>query len=174
MHYNASYGCGKCLKQAFISSLALHNHKRVCPGLTSKKSARASDCKPSSGGGNRSHGDNSSHGDDSSHGGSSKATPKKMARLPLPIPRARVPPCLSAITMLQWTGDLPPPQVPQEGLGQEEKEGKRCEPGPEKCQTPSTQGRWPLLARHPLPMSPGLRFFSIQDCCTAHVSVITW
>ena len=29
-HYNASYGCGKCLKQVFVSSSALHNHKKVC------------------------------------------------------------------------------------------------------------------------------------------------
>ena len=64
-HYNASYGCGKCLKQAFVSPSALHNYKKVCLGLTSKKSAGVSDGKPSSGGGN------------SSHGGSSKATPKK-------------------------------------------------------------------------------------------------
>ena len=65
MHYNASYGCRKCLKQAFISSSALHNNKKVCLGLTSKKSARVSDGMPSSGGG------------DSGCGGSSKATPKK-------------------------------------------------------------------------------------------------
>ena len=36
-HYNASYRCGKCLKQAFISSLALHTHKKVCLRLTSRK-----------------------------------------------------------------------------------------------------------------------------------------
>ena len=65
VHYNASYGCGKCLKQAFISSLALHTHKKVCLGLTSRKATRIPDGKPSSGGGN------------SSCGGSSKATPKK-------------------------------------------------------------------------------------------------
>ena len=65
VHYNASYGCGKCLKQAFVSSSALHNHKKVCLGLTSRKSARVLDGKPSSGGG------------DSSHGGFYKATPKK-------------------------------------------------------------------------------------------------
>ena len=111
-HYNASYRCGKCLKQAFVSSLALHNHKKVCLGLTSKKSAGASDGKPSSGRGNR------------GHGGSSKATQKRMARLPLPILRAQAPFCLSAITMLQRVGDLPLPQVPQEGLGREEKEGE--------------------------------------------------
>ena len=64
-HYNASYGCGKCLKQAFISSSALHTHKKVCLRFTSKKAARVLDGKPSSGRG------------DSSHGGSSKATPKK-------------------------------------------------------------------------------------------------
>ena len=79
MHYNASYGCGKCLKQAFVSSSALHNHKKVCLRLTSKKSTRVPGGKPSSGGG------------DSSHGGSSKATPKRMTRLPPSIPRARVP-----------------------------------------------------------------------------------
>ena len=64
-HYNASYGCEKCLKQAFMSSLALHNHKKVCLRLTSKKSARVPGSKPSSSGG------------DSGCGGSSKATPKK-------------------------------------------------------------------------------------------------
>ena len=64
-HYNARYGCGKCLKQAFVSSLALHGHKKVCLGLTSKKSAGVSGGKPSSGGG------------DSGRGGSSKATSKK-------------------------------------------------------------------------------------------------
>ena len=61
VHYNASYGCGKCLKQA------LHNHKKVCLGLTSRKSAGVLDGKPSSGGCNR------------------------MARLPPPIPKAQVP-----------------------------------------------------------------------------------
>ena len=65
MHYNASYRCGKCLKQAFISSLALHTHKKVCLRLTSKWAAGVPDGKPSSGRG------------DSSCGGSSKATPKK-------------------------------------------------------------------------------------------------
>ena len=29
-HYNASYGCGKSLKQASVSSSALHSHKKVC------------------------------------------------------------------------------------------------------------------------------------------------
>ena len=33
VHYNTSYGCGKCLRQAFMSSSALHNHKKVCLGL---------------------------------------------------------------------------------------------------------------------------------------------
>ena len=70
MHYNASYGCGKCLKQAFISSSVLHNHKKVCLGLTSRKSTRVLDGKPSSGRGN------------SSHRGSSKATPKKDSKAP--------------------------------------------------------------------------------------------
>ena len=65
-HYNASYGCGKCLKQAFLSSSALHNHKKVCLGLISRKSTEGLDGKPSSG-----------RGGDSSRGGSSKATSKK-------------------------------------------------------------------------------------------------
>ena len=30
VHYNASYGCGKHLKQAFVSSSTLHNQKNVC------------------------------------------------------------------------------------------------------------------------------------------------
>ena len=49
-HYNASYGCGKCLKQAFMLSSALHNHKKVCLGFT-KKPTTGSGSKPSSGGG---------------------------------------------------------------------------------------------------------------------------
>ena len=61
-HYNASYGCGKCLKQAFVSSSALHNHKKVCLGFD-KKSAAGSDSKPSSGSGG--------------NGSSTRATPKK-------------------------------------------------------------------------------------------------
>ena len=90
-HYNASYRCGKCLMQAFVSSSALHNHKKVCLRLASQKSAGVSDSKPSSGRGN------------SSCTGSSKTTPKKDGKNPPLIPRARVP--------------LPMPQVPQEGLG---------------------------------------------------------
>ena len=64
-HYNASYGCGKCLKQAFMSSSALHNHKKVHLRFA-KKPAAGSDSKPSSG-----------RGGDGSHGGSTRATPKK-------------------------------------------------------------------------------------------------
>ena len=71
VHYNASYGCGKCLKQAFVSSSALHNHKKVCLGLISRKSTGGSDGKPSSGGGGN-----------SSHRGSSKATSKKDGKAP--------------------------------------------------------------------------------------------
>ena len=71
-HYNASYRCGKCLKQAFVFSLALHNHKKVSLRLTSWESTGVSDGKPSSGGG------------DSSHRGSSKATPKKDGKAPAP------------------------------------------------------------------------------------------
>ena len=66
VHYNASYECRKCLKQAFVSSSALHNHKKVCLGFD-KKSAAGSDSKPSSSGG----------GDSSQGGGSTRATPKE-------------------------------------------------------------------------------------------------
>ena len=69
VHYNASYGCGKYLKQAFVSSSALHTHKKVCLRLTSRKAAGVPDGKPSSGGGN------------SSHRGSSKATHKKDSKV---------------------------------------------------------------------------------------------
>ena len=65
VHYNASYRCERCLKQTFISSSALHNHKKVCLGFASTKAARVPDDKPSSGGG------------DSGCGGSFKTTPKK-------------------------------------------------------------------------------------------------
>ena len=70
-HYNASYGCGKCLKQAFVSSSALHNHKKVCIRFVAKKSAAGFDGKPSSGGGG-----------DGSRSGSTKATPKKDSKAP--------------------------------------------------------------------------------------------
>ena len=65
-HYNASYGCGKCLKQAFVLSSALHNHKKVCLGFVTKKPAAGSDSKPSSGGGGN-----------GSHSSSTRARPKK-------------------------------------------------------------------------------------------------
>ena len=65
-HYNSSYGCGKCLKQAFMSSSTLHNHKKVCLRFD-KKSMTGSDSNPSSGSG----------GDNSQGGGSTRATPKK-------------------------------------------------------------------------------------------------
>ena len=70
-HYNARYGCGKCLKQAFVSSSALHNHKKVCIRLIPKKSTGGSGSKPSSGG-----------GDDGSCRGSTKATSKKDGKAP--------------------------------------------------------------------------------------------
>ena len=91
-HYNVRYGCGRCLKQAFISSSVLHTHKKVCLGFTSTKAARAPDGKPSSGGA------------DSGHRGSSKATPRKTARSLPPIPRDQAPPSLSAFTMPQRMG----------------------------------------------------------------------
>ena len=71
VHYNASYGCGKCLKQAFVSSSTLHNHKKVCIWFIAKKSTAGSDGKPSS-----------SRGGNGSHGGSTKATPKKDSKAP--------------------------------------------------------------------------------------------
>ena len=90
-HYNASYGCGKCLKQAFVSSSALHNHKKVCIGLIPKKSTRGSGGKPSSGGGGN-----------GSHGGSSKATPKEDGKTPTAdsqgssaLPASQTSPCCS-------------------------------------------------------------------------------
>ena len=81
VHYNASYGCGKCLKQAFMLSSALHNHKKVCLRFFTKKPATGSDSKPSSG-----------RGGDGSHGSSTRATPKKKdSKLPLQTPRAPAP-----------------------------------------------------------------------------------
>ena len=66
VHYNASYGCGKCLKQAFGLSSALHNHKKVYLRFITKKPAVSPDSKPSSSGGGN-----------ASHDGSTRATPKK-------------------------------------------------------------------------------------------------
>ena len=60
-----SYGCGRCLKQAFVSSSALHTHKKECLGFPSKKASGVLDSKPKSGGGH------------DRQGASSKATPKK-------------------------------------------------------------------------------------------------
>ena len=65
-HYNASYGCRKCLKQAFMSSSALHNHKKVCLRFT-KKPAAGSESKPSS----------ASGGNGSQGSSSTRKTPKK-------------------------------------------------------------------------------------------------
>ena len=67
-HYNTSYGCGKCLKQTFTSSSALHNHKKVCLGFD-KKPVKGSASKPSSGSG----------GNNSQGGSSTRAMPKKHA-----------------------------------------------------------------------------------------------
>ena len=67
-HYNASYGCRKCLKQVFVSSSALHNHKKMCLEFD-KKPVKGSGSKPSSGSG----------GDNSQGGGSTRAMPKKHA-----------------------------------------------------------------------------------------------
>ena len=70
-HYNASYGCRKCLKQAFVSSSTLHNYKKVCIGFVAKKSVTGSDSKPNSGGGG-----------DGSCGTFTKAAPKKDSKAP--------------------------------------------------------------------------------------------
>ena len=67
-HYNASYGCRKCSKQAFMSSSALHNHKKVCLRFD-KKPVTGSDGKPSSSGGD----------DNSQDGSSTRTTSKKHA-----------------------------------------------------------------------------------------------
>ena len=40
-HYNANCECGKCLKQAFVSSSALHNHKKVASGLLPRNQLQA-------------------------------------------------------------------------------------------------------------------------------------
>ena len=68
VHYNASYQCGKCLKQAFVSSSTLHNHKKVCLRFD-KKPTTGSKGKPSSGGG----------GNNSQDSSSTRATPRKHA-----------------------------------------------------------------------------------------------
>ena len=84
-HYNASYGCGKYLKQAFVLSSTLHNHKKVCIGFIAKKPATGSDGKPSSSGGGN-----------GSHGASTRATPRRRTPRLLPqTPRAPAPslPC---------------------------------------------------------------------------------
>ena len=61
-----SYGCEKCLKQTFVLSSTLHNHKKVCIKFITKKSAADSASKPSSGGGGN-----------GSHGNSTRSTPKR-------------------------------------------------------------------------------------------------
>ena len=66
VHYNTSYGCRKCLKQAFMSSSALHNHKKVCLGFA-KKPTTGSNSKPSSGSG----------GNDRQGSSSTRVIPKK-------------------------------------------------------------------------------------------------
>ena len=105
VHYNASYVCGKCLKQAFMFSSALHNHKKVCLEFT-KKSATASDSKPSSSGGS-----------DGSYSGSTRATLKKDSMAPATDSQDSS--TLTDDTMPQQTREVPPPRAPQglkEGL----------------------------------------------------------
>ena len=100
-HYNASYRCGRCLKQAFVSSSALHTHKKVCLRFSRRPL------------------------------GLWTANPRVVEAavatgvLPKPpqegqqgdchqLPGLKCPLGLSDFTIPQQTGDLPPPQV-QEG-----------------------------------------------------------
>ena len=101
-HYNTSYGCGKCLKQAFISSSALHTHKKVCLGLTTRKATGVLDGKPSSG------------GDDSSCKSSSKATQNEWQSGHCQLPGFEHHLSIPVLPTLQQMGDFSPPQVPQE------------------------------------------------------------
>ena len=102
-HYNTSYGCGKCLKRAFMSSSALHNHKKVCLGFT-KKPAAGSDNKPSSGGG----------GDSSQGSGSTRATPKKDSKAPATHSQGSSTPVASQIDLTpQQMQQVPQLQAPQ-------------------------------------------------------------
>ena len=49
-HYNANYGCGKCLKGVFTTGQPLKNHMKVCKGLpkeaANEASVRSTDCTP--------------------------------------------------------------------------------------------------------------------------------
>ena len=123
VHCNASYGCGKCLKIAFVSSSALHNHKKVCLGFT-KKPATGSDSKPSSSGGGN-----------GSHSGSTRATPKKKdSKAPAANSQgSSTQPASTDNTTPQWTRDASPPQVPQglkEGLIRHQEEKKKKDASP--------------------------------------------
>ena len=66
------------------------------------------------------------------------------------LPGLKRPFSLSAFTIPQQMGDLPPPKVPQEGFWLEAEKGRRCEPGLEKRWAQGSQGRGPLLNRHPI------------------------
>ena len=65
------------------------------------------------------------------------------------LPGLECPFGISAFTMPQRTGDIPPPQVPQEGFWQKAGKGRQHKPGPERHQTQGSQGWGPLLNRHP-------------------------
>ena len=79
-HYNASYGCGKCLKQAFVSSSTLHNHKKVCIGFVAKKSVQALTASPAV-----------AKGIMAAMGVLPRLPPGRTARLPPQTPRAPAP-----------------------------------------------------------------------------------
>ena len=132
-HYNASYGCGKCLKQAFVSSSALHNHKKVCIGLVPRKSTRGSGGKPSRGGGGN-----------GSHGGSTKATSKKDGKAPTADSQgSSAPPALQTSPCCSGRETSHHLQGLKGLLRQKEEEG--CEPCQEELQPQGVQGRWPPL-----------------------------
>ena len=132
--HNASYGCGKCLKQAFMSSSDLHNHKKVCLGFT-KKSATGSDSKPSSGGGG-----------DGSHGGSTRATPKKKY--------FKAPTADSQDSSAQTALQTMPHRSGQEKSRHHKphKDSKKDSSGNKKKKaglwSQGTQGWWPMLGPH--------------------------
>ena len=65
------------------------------------------------------------------------------------LPGLKCPFGISAFTTPQQMGDIPPPQISQEGFQQEAEKGRRHEPSPEKCRAQGLQGRGLPLNRHP-------------------------
>ena len=83
-HYNVSYGCRKCLKQAFISSSALHNHKKCASGLLPGSQLQALIASPAA----------------------EEEAMVAMVILPRPLPRRGTP------RLLLWTPRAPVPHLP--------------------------------------------------------------